>query len=74
MEHIKALWNNFYNSTLANIDFRLKGIIGFTFIMISLISFIFCTRGKSKGNIVNNWPLFWISMITLIIGAIYLSK
>ena len=74
MDTLKSFWNNIYYSFFENLDLRKKALLGFFCILGSIIVFIFCTRGKSKGNIVNNWFLFWISLILFIIGFLLVSN
>lgn len=70
---LQSLWNNFYNTCVRNIDTRVKYSIGIALIVVSLLLFVFSTRGSKKGDMIGHWFLFWISMIVFIIGVIYLS-
>jgi len=74
MEGIKAFWHSFYYGTFGNIDLKVKNVLGLTLLFLFLVAFIFSTRGKSKSNLINNWFLFWISMILLILGCLVLSN
>ena len=70
---LENLWYNFYNTCFRNVDMSVRYTIGTILIVLSIITFIFSTKGKSKSELINNWFLFWISMILLIIGVLYMS-
>ena len=70
---LQNLWNNFYNTCIRNIDVKLRYSIGVAIILASMILFVICSKGKNKGMLINNWFLFWSSMILLISGIVYMS-
>lgn len=70
---IKSLWTNFYNTCFRNVDLKLRYTVGLILIVAALIFFVLSTKGKKKGEMVNNWFWFWISMISLISGVLYIS-
>ena len=66
-------WYNFYNTCFRNVDSKVRYTVGGALIVLSIITFIYCTKGKSKNELINNWFLFWISIIFLIAGILYMS-
>ena len=70
---IKSLWTNFYNTCFRNVDMSIRYTVGLILIVGSIICFILSTKGKNKGELINNWFWFWISMIALICGVLYMS-
>lgn len=70
---IKTLWDNFYYTCIGNIDFKQRSIIGYVLLILFLFSFLKAAKGKKKGQLINNWFWFWISMISLIVAVLYLS-
>lgn len=66
-------WYNFYNTCFRNVDSKVRYGVGGGLIVLALLTFIACTKGKSKNELINNWFLFWISMIFLIAGVLYMS-
>ena len=69
---LKNLWLEFYNNCIKGLDDRTKVMVGGICIMLSIFSFILCTKGHSKSNMVNNWFLFWLSLIIFAIAIYYL--
>ena len=70
---IKNLWNNFYNTCFRNVDMSVRYTVGLVLVVAAIVFFILSTKGKSKSQMVNNWFWFWISMISLICGVLYMS-
>lgn len=66
------IWNKFCE-TCVNIEPRWKSAVGLGIIILSLITFIFCTKKSKKGEVVGRWWLFWISSILFVCGVIYLN-
>ena len=66
------VWNTFYNTCFRNVDTKIRYTIGIFIIVLSIIFFILSTKGPKKGELINNWFWFWLSMIALIIGVLYL--
>lgn len=71
---IKNLWNEFYNNCVRNLDDRTKFIIGASCVLGAIVIFIFCTKGKDKAGMINNWFLFWVSIIVMVVGVFYLTN
>ncbi len=69
----KNFWYSFYNTCFRNIDMRIRYSVGGGLIVLFLLTFVACTKGKSKSELINNWFLFWLSMIFLIVGILYMS-
>ncbi len=70
---IQNLWNEFYNTCVRNLSDRTRLIIGVSCVVAAMVIFIFCTKGKDKAGLINNWFLFWISVIVMIVGVFYLT-
>ncbi|MDY5676807.1 MAG: hypothetical protein SPK63_03345 [Eubacteriales bacterium] len=70
---LQNLWNNFYNTCVRNVDNKVRYSVGIALIVAALLTFVACSKGKNKGMLINNWFLFWISMIFLIAGVLYMS-
>lgn len=66
-------WYSFYNTCFRNVDTQTRYTVGGVLVVLSIVAFIYCTKGKSKSELINNWFLFWISMILLICGVLYAS-
>ena len=70
---IQSIWTKFYNTCVRNVPEQTRRIIGGAIILGAVIIFIFCTKGGKKGEMIGSWFLFWVSMICLICGVVYLS-
>jgi len=69
---VENLWYNFYNKCIKNLDDKTKIIVGIVCLVISILLFIMCTKGKNKADMVNNWFLFWLSLIVFGVSILYL--
>lgn len=69
---LQTFWNSLYNTFYGNLGSSARITIGLILLILSIIFFILCARGK-KAELINNWFWFWISMIAFIISVLYLS-
>lgn len=69
----KNFWYTIYNACVNDLSDSTKSIIGGVLIVISLLVFVLCTKGHNKAQMVNNWFLFWLSLIIFGIAICYLS-
>jgi len=70
---IKSIWTKFYNTCVRNVPDQTRNIIGAAIIFGAILLFILCTKGGKKGEMIGSWFLFWVAMIALIAGVVYLS-
>lgn len=68
---LKNVWLDFYNNFVKGLDDRTKVIVGGVCLMLSIFLFIMCTKGN-KSTLVNNWFLFWLSIIIFAISIYFL--
>lgn len=71
---IQSLWNDFYNTCVRNLDHKTKMIIGLVAIVVGLLVFVVSVKNNKNPQFVNNWFLFWISIIIVLIGIFYLTQ
>jgi hypothetical protein len=69
---VKNLWYNFYNNCIKNLDDKTKITVGMVCLLVSIGLFILCTKGHNKADMVNNWFLFWLSLIVFVVSMLYL--
>ena len=62
-----------YNTCVRNLDNSTKVTIGVSLLIASLLTFVLCTKGHNKSQMVNSWFLFWISLILFGVSVCYLS-
>lgn len=66
-----AMWNNFYNSLVRNVNPAVRGaIIGIGFIIVAVCLISAIKKGDEKKPI-KNWFAFWVAIFTLILLIIY---
>ena len=65
-------WNKAYFTLVSNVESKVKVAIGVVCLIVSIFLFIMCTKGSSKSEMVNNWFLFWLSMIVFVVGLFYM--
>ena len=70
---IESIWTKFYNTCVRNIPSQTRYMIGGALILAAILIFVFSTKGGQKGEMVANWFLFWISVIVLVAGVVYVS-
>lgn len=69
----KTFWFNLYNNYVKNIDEKSKIVIGAVCLILSIFVFIMSTKGGNKAEMINNWFLFWISLILFGVSILYWS-
>ena len=71
---IQSLWNEFYNTCVRNLDSKTKMVIGLVALVVGLIVFVASVKNNKNPEFVNNWFLFWIAIILVLIGIFYLTQ
>jgi hypothetical protein len=69
----KNFFVNLYYDYVKNLPDRTKNIVGLVCIVLSMFVFVLCTKGPKKGEMVNSWFLFWVSLILFFVGVFYLT-
>ena len=69
---LKNVWMEFYNNCIKGLDDRTKVIVGGICLILSIFTFIRCTKGGNKSDMVNNWFLFWLSLCFFAVAVFYL--
>ena len=70
---IQSIWTKFYNTCVRNVPDKTRYTVGACIVFASILIFILSTKGSKKGDMVGSWFLFFIAMIALIAGVVYLS-
>jgi hypothetical protein len=68
---LKNVWFEFYNNYVKGLDDKTKVMVGGICLMLSIFVFILSTKGGSKSNMVNNWFLFWVSLLLFGVAMLY---
>ena len=71
---IQSLWNEFYNTCVRNLDTKTRLTIGIITLVVGLVVFVMSVKNNKSPQFVNNWFLFWISIILVLIGIFYLTQ
>lgn len=67
----EAMWNNFYNSLVRNVDPALRGAIIAIGVVISLVCIMFSIKKGDEKKPIKNWFAFWTGIFILILMIIY---
>lgn len=67
----EAMWNNFYNSLVRNVDPLLKGAIITIGVVISLVCIMSAIKKGDEKKPIKNWFAFWVGIFVLILMIIY---
>jgi hypothetical protein len=70
---LKNMWHTFYNNYIYTMTDKTKMTVGIVCILISCLVFVMCTKGHDKSKMVNSWFLFWISLLSFVVGVLFLS-
>ena len=67
----EAMWNNFYNSLVRNVDPLLQGAIITIGVVISLVCIMSAIKKGDEKKPIKNWFAFWVGIFVLILMIVY---
>ena len=66
-----AMWNNFYNSLVRNVDPITRGAIIGIGCIIAVVSIIQAFKKGDDKKPIKNWFAFWVAVFVIILLIIY---
>ncbi len=66
-----AIWNQFYNAVIRNVNPFVKGGIILSLVMIALFCIIKSAKKGAKEKLVGDWFLFFFGILLILLALVY---